>query len=151
VPFVRFVRDKRGVETTALLRTSGGRGKNRPRLLYWFRTPPDVHVGRAAIDDAAIVALEQAHPDVTFDWPQILHASSSLAAAGARRARVERAGQLRARPSGRGAQARPDEAEPAADNAPAPLQQMEHRRRSRRGGSRRRRKGGGATPPETDQ
>ena len=48
-----------------------GRGK---RLLYWFRTPPGVRVGRAPIDEAAIRLLEQHNPDVEFDWTRILKA-----------------------------------------------------------------------------
>jgi hypothetical protein len=48
-----------------------GRGK---RLLYWFRTPPGVRVGRAPIDETAIRLLEQHNPDVEFDWTRILKA-----------------------------------------------------------------------------
>ena len=105
MPFVRVTCDKHGVETTALLYTTRGHGKGKARLLYWFRTPPDIRVGRAAIDDAAISQIEQAHPEIQFDWPQILHASKSLAAAGARRARDGRPG-LR----GRRTQAEPEQA-----------------------------------------
>jgi hypothetical protein len=42
------------------------------RLLYWFRTPPGVRVGRAPIDEEAIRLLEQHNPDVEFDWMRIL-------------------------------------------------------------------------------
>jgi hypothetical protein len=49
----------------------GGRGR---RLLYWFRTPPGVRVGRAPIDETAIRLLEQHNPDVEFDWTRILKA-----------------------------------------------------------------------------
>ena len=52
---------------------SGGRRRGRgQRLLYWFRTPPGVRVGRAAIDEAAIQLLEHHNPDVQFDWPRLL-------------------------------------------------------------------------------
>jgi hypothetical protein len=47
------------------------RGKGQ-RLLYFFRTPPGVRVGRAPIDEAAIRLLEQHNPDVEFDWTRIL-------------------------------------------------------------------------------
>src|SRR5580765_3424990 len=51
----------------------GGRRRGKgPRLLYWFRTPPGVRVGRAPIDEAAIRLLEQHNPDVQFDWTRIL-------------------------------------------------------------------------------
>jgi hypothetical protein len=51
----------------------GGRRRGKgQRLLYWFRTPPGVRVGRAPIDEAAIRLLEQHNPDVQFDWTRIL-------------------------------------------------------------------------------
>lgn len=48
------------------------RGKSRSRILYWFRTPPGVRVGRAALDDEAIRQIEQLNPSIEFDWPRIL-------------------------------------------------------------------------------
>jgi hypothetical protein len=51
----------------------GGRRRGRgQRLLYWFRTPPGVRVGRAALDDEAIRLLEKNNPDVQFDWARLL-------------------------------------------------------------------------------
>jgi hypothetical protein len=54
--------------------TGGGRrrGKSRPRILYWFRTPPGVRIGRSALDEAAIRLIEEHNPDVEFDWTRIL-------------------------------------------------------------------------------
>jgi len=73
VPFLRFSKDRRGYENTYLLHSSRRRNdKDRPALLYWFRTPPHVKVGRAAFDETAIRALEDQHPGVEFDWPRIL-------------------------------------------------------------------------------
>ena len=46
-----------------------GRGQ---RILYWFRTPPGVTVGRAALDEDAIRLIEQHNPDLQFDWTRIL-------------------------------------------------------------------------------
>jgi hypothetical protein len=56
----------------------GGRrqGRSRPRILYWFRTPPGVKVGRAALDEHAIRWIEEQNPDITFDWPRILEAKA---------------------------------------------------------------------------
>jgi hypothetical protein len=48
------------------------RGKSRSRILYWFRTPPGVKVGRAALDEDAIRLLEELNPSVEFDWTRIL-------------------------------------------------------------------------------
>lgn len=73
MPFLRFSKDRRGYESTYLLHSSRRRNdKDRPTLLYWFRTPPHVKVGRAAFDETAIRALEDQHPGVEFDWPRIL-------------------------------------------------------------------------------
>ena len=69
MPFLRISRDKRGYEYFALVHISSGRrGKVRQRTLYWFRTPPNVKVGRPPFDDEIMRALEAQYPDVTFDW-----------------------------------------------------------------------------------
>jgi hypothetical protein len=52
--------------------SSRRRGKPRSRILYWFRTPPGVRVGRAALDEEAIKLIEEYNPDVEFDWTRIL-------------------------------------------------------------------------------
>jgi len=48
------------------------RGKSVSRVLYWYRTPPDVKVGREPFDAAVRQALEAQNPTVKFDWRQIL-------------------------------------------------------------------------------
>jgi hypothetical protein len=71
--FLRFTRDKRGYEHFYLVQpTTNRRGKVRTRILYWFRTPPNVKVGRQPFDDALRRALEAQNPDVTFDWQKIV-------------------------------------------------------------------------------
>lgn len=72
MPFVRFSRDKRGYEHVYLIDSSKERGRS--RVLYWFRTPPGVKVGRAAFDPDTQRSLERQNPDVLFDWPQIVAA-----------------------------------------------------------------------------
>ena len=73
MPFLRFSRDKRGVENFYLVQpTTNRRGKVRPRVLYWYRSPPDVKVGREPFDPAMRRALEAQNPDVTFDWRSIV-------------------------------------------------------------------------------
>lgn len=67
-------------------------------MLYWFRTPPDVRVGRRPLDPDSTDAIEQAFPDVRFDWPQLREAHA------ARVAGEERAAD--ARPERRGAERR---------------------------------------------
>ncbi|HEY2906719.1 MAG TPA: hypothetical protein VGJ29_12535 [Vicinamibacterales bacterium] len=41
-------------------------------MLYWFRTPPNVRVGRGPFDPAAQRALELQYPDVAFDWQKLI-------------------------------------------------------------------------------
>lgn len=73
MPFLRFSRDKRGYENIYLVHTPNRRGKpSRPRVLYWYRTPPGIKVGRPPFDEEARRRLEAQNPDVTFDWPTII-------------------------------------------------------------------------------
>ena len=72
MPFLRFSRDKRGYENTFLCHTFRRGGQPRLRVLYWFRTPPDVKVGRLALDPGAIRAIEESNPDLKFEWDKIL-------------------------------------------------------------------------------
>lgn len=72
MPFVRFTRDKRGYEHTFVMHAARVRGRKRTRVLYWFRTPPGVRVGRAPLDAEAIRAIEDSHPDLQFDWTSML-------------------------------------------------------------------------------
>jgi hypothetical protein len=74
LPFLRFTRDKRGYETTSLVYASRQRGRARQRILYWFRTPPGVKVGRPALDEEAIRWIEEHNPDIEFNWQKILEA-----------------------------------------------------------------------------
>jgi hypothetical protein len=70
VPFLRLTRDRRGFEHTFLLHADVP-GQT-PRVLYWYRTAPGVLIGRAALDEDAIRAIEEQHPHIEFDWPAIL-------------------------------------------------------------------------------
>ena len=72
MPFLRFSRDKRGYEHTYLCHTFRRGGQPQRRVLYWFRTPPDVKVGRLALDPEAIRAIEESNPDLKFEWDKIL-------------------------------------------------------------------------------
>src|SRR5579872_1935684 len=70
--FFRFTRDKRGYENFFLVQPTTRRGKSRTRVLYWFRSPPDIRVGRRPFDESVQRALEARYPDVQFDWKTIL-------------------------------------------------------------------------------
>jgi len=73
VPFLRFSRDKRGYENTYLCETVHRRGKPaRTKILYWFRSPPGVKVGRQPFDEEVRKTLEAQNPGVRFDWPTLV-------------------------------------------------------------------------------
>ncbi len=73
MPAVRFARDKRGYEYVYLVHTPQRRGKpGRQRVLYWYRTPPGVTIGRKPFDVDVQRALERQYPGVTFDWNTIV-------------------------------------------------------------------------------
>ncbi len=92
--FFRFNRDNRGYEHFYIVEpVTNRRGKSRPRVLYWYRTPPNVRVGRAPFDTDVQRALEAQNPNVTFDWSKIIDAPipSADAEKWRERRRVERA------------------------------------------------------------
>ena len=70
--FLKFSRDKRGYEHFYLVEPTTRRGKTRSRVLYFFRTPPNIRVGREPFDEDARRSLQTQNPGVTFDWPSIL-------------------------------------------------------------------------------
>ncbi len=69
---LRFTRDRRGYEHFQLVETTTRRGRTRTKVLYWFRTPPGVKVGREPFDDETRRALEAKNPSIVFDWKRIL-------------------------------------------------------------------------------
>jgi len=110
VPFLRFSRDKRGYEHFYLVQpTSARRGKERQRILYWFRTPPNVKVGREPFAEHVRRALEAQYPNVRFDWETLVATPIPPPEVGhwRERRRVERAARQAA------------DAEPAASEAEA--------------------------------
>lgn len=76
MPFLRLSRDRRGYENTYLLHTP--QHGVPPRVLYWYRTAPGVRVGRPALDEDAIRTIEEQHPEVEFNWSEILAVGAVL-------------------------------------------------------------------------
>ena len=72
MPFLKFARDKRGYEHFYLVHSTTRRGKSRSRILYWFRSPPGVKIGRPPFDDSMRRALEAQYPEIAFDWQQLI-------------------------------------------------------------------------------
>ncbi|MCC7416946.1 MAG: hypothetical protein IT176_07355 [Acidobacteria bacterium] len=69
--FLRFSRDKHGYEHFYLLESMGRAHNSRTQILYWFRSPPAVRVGRSPFSDSIKRALEERYPGVVFNWRQI--------------------------------------------------------------------------------
>jgi hypothetical protein len=72
VPFLRVIRDKRGYETTYLMHWYREGVRQRSRILYIFRTPGGVRVGREPLDPDVLRDIEAQHPDIAFDWKAVL-------------------------------------------------------------------------------
>jgi hypothetical protein len=72
VPFIRIVRDKRGYETTYLMHWYRDGNKQRSRILYVFRSPGGVRVGRAPLEPEILRGIEAQYPDIAFDWKAVV-------------------------------------------------------------------------------
>lgn len=69
MPFIRHLRDRRGYETTVVMHGyRPAQGAPKSRVLYLFRSPAHIKIGREALDEEAREALEHTHPDLSFDW-----------------------------------------------------------------------------------
>jgi hypothetical protein len=69
--FLRFSRDRHGYEHFYLIQPPKGRDQSRGRILYWFRTPPHIKVGREPFDAEVRQTLSAQFPGVEFDWKKI--------------------------------------------------------------------------------
>ena len=108
MPFLRVIRDKRGYETTYLMHWFRDGNRQRSRILYAFRTPGGVRVGRDPLGPEILREIEARHPDIAFEWKVIRDNQQMVEPA------VE---QRRRRP--RSEEAAP--APPAASSSAAPL------------------------------
>jgi len=117
MPFLRFHRDKRGYEHFYLVEaTTNRRGKTRARVLYWFRTPPNVKVGRQPFDPQLQREIEAQHPGITFDWRKIQ--DTPIPSAEAEQWRERRRQERIDRAQRKSAAARPAQADRVADEEP---------------------------------
>ena len=71
MPFLRVIRDKRGYETTYLMHLYREGHRQRSRILYVFRSPGSVRVGRGALDPDVLREIEAHYPDIAFDWKDV--------------------------------------------------------------------------------
>ena len=74
VAFLQVLARQDGATSTSAIVEPGvpRRGKPaRQRVLFWFRTPPQVKVGRLPFTDDVRRTLEAQNPGVRFDWPRL--------------------------------------------------------------------------------
>ena len=72
MPFLRVIRDKRGYETTYLMHWYREGTRQQSRILYVFRSPGGVRVGRPVLEPDVQRQLECQHPGIEFDWKTVL-------------------------------------------------------------------------------
>ena len=68
MPFLRVIRDKRGYETTYLMHWYREGNRQHSRILYVFRSPGGMRVGRDPLEPEILQQIESLHPDIAFDW-----------------------------------------------------------------------------------
>ena len=68
MPFLRVIRDKRGYETTYLMHLYRDGQRQRSKILYVFRTPGGVRVGRDPLEPDVLRQIEGQYPDIAFNW-----------------------------------------------------------------------------------
>ena len=73
MPFIRHTRDKRGYESLVVLHAyrPGGHDGGRARVLYLYRSPAHLKLGRRPLEPEVMDALESTHPDLSFDWTSL--------------------------------------------------------------------------------
>ena len=71
MPFLRVIRDKRGYETTYLMHLYREGPRQRSKILYVFRTPGGVRVGRDPLEPDVLRQIESQYPDIQFNWATV--------------------------------------------------------------------------------
>ena len=116
MPFLRVIRDKRGYETTYLMHWYREGSRQRSRILYVFRTPGGVRVGREALEPDILRQIEREYPDIDFDWKVVVDNQQVVETAPEQR----RPRKRRREEETGGAAPAPAEATPAPEVAGAP-------------------------------
>jgi hypothetical protein len=68
---LRVIRDKRGYETTYLMHLYRDGARQRSKILYVFRTPGGVRVGRDPLEPEVLRQIESQYPDIQFNWATV--------------------------------------------------------------------------------
>lgn len=71
MPFLRVIRDKRGYETTYLMHLYRDGPRQRSKILYVFRSPGGVRVGRDPLEPEVLRQIESQYPDIQFNWATV--------------------------------------------------------------------------------
>jgi hypothetical protein len=87
VPFLRVIRDKRGYETTYLMHIYRDGARQRTKILYVFRTPGGVRVGRDPLEIEVQRQIEAQYPDIQFNWNAVRDTQQIIETAVERRRR----------------------------------------------------------------
>ncbi|MSO84198.1 MAG: hypothetical protein EXQ53_13040 [Acidobacteria bacterium] len=120
MPFLRVIRDKRGYETTYLIHWYREGARQRSRILYAFRTPGGVCVGREPLDPEVLRDIAAHHPGIAFDWKALIADRQVVdTAPEPRRLRKRRDGEDEGAP-GADAAAAPSPGAPAREDPPSP-------------------------------
>ena len=113
MPFLRVIRDKRGYETTYLMHIYRDGIRQRTKILYIFRTPGGVRVGRDPLETDVQRQIEGQYPDIAFNWGAVRETQQI----------IETAAEPRRRRPRRDEEAPPTEI--AAAPAPTPAREPE--------------------------
>lgn len=119
MPFLRVIRDKRGYETTYLMHLYRDGQRQRSRILYVFRTPGGVRVGRDPLEPDVLRQIEAQYPDIVFNWQLVRESQQLIETAAEPRRRRPRREDESASVASPPAEPVPAAAAPAAA-APAP-------------------------------
>ena len=114
MPFLRVIRDKRGYETTYLMHLYRDGQRQRSKILYVFRTPGGVRVGRDPLEPDVLRQIEAQYPDIAFNWALVREGQQLIETAAEPRRRRPR------RDEDTPAAASPPSVAPTAAPAPPP-------------------------------
>ena len=122
MPFLRVIRDKRGYETTYLMHIYRDGQRQRTKILYVFRTPGGVRVGRDPLEPEVQRQIEAQYPDIPFNWNAVRETQQIIETAAEPRRRRPRP-STDARVALSDVEGRREDEAPAADAAPPPTPQ----------------------------
>ncbi len=124
MPFLRVIRDKRGYETTYLMHLYRDGQRQRSKILYLFRSPGGVRVGRDPLEPDVLRQIEAQYPDIAFNWQLVRESQQVIeTAVEPRRRKPRREEETAAAPSAAAVVPTPAAATVAAATPPAPPRQ----------------------------